>query len=177
METSFHSIKLCTEAHLPEITEILNEAILNTTAIYDYKPRTLESMKNWFAEKQSGNYPVTGIFDHREMLLVFATYGPFRNRPAYKYSAEHSLYVRLDMRGKGLGKRLLREIIRAAEMQQYHALIGGIDASNKVSIMLHEHEGFVHCGTIRQAGYKFGRWLDLAFYQLLLKTPVDPQEE
>jgi L-amino acid N-acyltransferase YncA len=77
-------------------------------------------------------------------------------------------------RGQGIGKALLRELIASAQEQDYHILIGGIDAANSVSIRLHESLGFVHCGTIRQAGFKFGRWLDLAFYQLILATPTEP---
>src|ERR1035437_4468164 len=75
-----------------------------------------------------------------------------------------------------LGKFLLKEIIKKTEERDYHVLIGGIDASNTVSILLHEKEGFEFCGLIKQAGYKFGKWLDLAFYQLILKTPEDPNE-
>jgi L-amino acid N-acyltransferase len=177
MKSHYACIKPCTVSQLPEILDILNEAIIHTTAIYDYKPRDMDYMHAWFAEKQSGNYPVLGIFDHKDALLGFVTYGAFRNRPAYKYSVEHSLYVRSDFRGKGLGRLLLKEIVREARNRQYHVLVGGIDASNTISIRLHESEGFVRCGIIREAGYKFGRWLDLAFYQLILKTPDDPQEE
>lgn len=169
-----YRISPCTEKQLPEILEILNEAILHSTALYDYKPRTLDDMKNWYSAKQQGNYPIIGVFDPEENLLGFSSYGPFRNRPAYKYTIEHSVYVRSDMRGKGLGRILLREIIKSAEEQDYHVMIGGIDASNINSIILHEKEGFVFCGTIKQAGYKFGEWLDLSFYQFILKTPGVP---
>jgi len=172
-----YRIGSCTEKQLPEILEILNEAILHSTALYDYKPRTMENMQTWFAAKQQGNYPIIGVFDPGEKLLGFSSYGSFRNWPAYKYSVEHSIYIRSDRRGKGLGKMLLREIIKSAEEQDYHVLIGGIDASNTASIHLHEKEGFVLSGTIRQAGYKFGEWLDLSFYHLILKTPKYPKED
>ena len=171
-----YKIKSCGEEQLPEILEILNEAILHSAALYDYKPRTVDTMKTWYAAKQAGNYPIIGAFDCDGVLLGFASYGPFRNWPAYKYSVEHSIYVRSDMRGKGLGKLLLIEIIKSAQEQDYHVMIGGIDASNSVSIKLHEKEGFVFCGTIKHAGYKFGKWLDLSFYQLILKTPQCPEE-
>jgi phosphinothricin acetyltransferase len=75
-----------------------------------------------------------------------------------------------------LGTILLREIVKKAQEQDYHVIIGGIDASNQESIKLHEKEGFLFCGLVRQAGYKFGRWLDLAFYQMILKTPENPVE-
>jgi len=170
-------LKQCTEKQLPEILEIFNEAILNSTALYDYKTRTIEMMYAWYDDKLNGNYPIIGAFNQDDTLLGFATYGMFRVRPAYKYTVEHSVYVRSDMRGHGIGKVLLKEIIKKAEEQDFHVLVGGIDASNTVSIKLHEKEGFVFCGLIKQAGYKFGKWLDLAFYQLILKTPEYPEED
>ena len=171
-------IKPGSETQLPAILEILNDAILNTSALYDYKPRTMENMKHWYHAKQEGNYPIVGVFEAENGTLCgFASYGPFRNWPAYKYTVEHSVYVRSDMRGQGLGKLLLQEIIEKAREQDYHCIIGGIDSSNQVSKSLHEKAGFIYCGTIQHAGYKFGRWLDLSFYQLILKTPVFPVED
>jgi len=167
-------IRTCCEKQLPEILEIFNDAILNSTALYDYKARSMDSMQSWYAAKQAGNFPVIGVFDGNDALLGFASYGSFRNWPAYKYSVEHSVYIRSDRRGEGLGALLLKEIIKCAESQDYHVMIGGIDASNIASIKLHEMEGFVFCGTIKHAGYKFGKWLDLSFYQLILETPKYP---
>jgi phosphinothricin acetyltransferase len=171
-----YELRTCNEQQLPEIQDIFNEAILHSTALYDYKPRTMEVMVKWYEEKRNGNYPVVGLFDHVNTLLGFATYGSFRARPAYKYTVEHSVYVRSDKRGLGIGAILLKEIIKIAGENDYHVLIGGIDASNVVSIRLHEKEGFEFCGLIKQSGYKFGKWLDLAFYQLILKTPEFPEE-
>jgi len=171
-----YRISPCTEKHLFQILEILNEAIIHSTALYDYSARTMDNMKDWYLAKQNGNYPVIGAFDTRDSLLGFTSYGPFRNWSAYKYSVEHSIYVSEDNRGKGIGKILLHEIIKSAQEQDYHVLIGGIDAENRVSIHLHESKGFVFCGTINHAGYKFGRWLDLSFYQLILPTPQHPKE-
>jgi len=170
-------LKPCTEKQLPEILDIFNDAILNSTALYDYKIRTLETMDAWYADKLSHNYPVVGAFDSEGALLGFATYGMFRVRPAYKYTVEHSVYVRPDKRGQGLGKVLLREIVKKAEEHDFHVLVGVIDASNSVSIKLHENEGFVLSGIMKETGYKFGKWLDAAFYQLILKTPANPIEE
>ena len=164
----------CDESFSEPILAILNEAILNSTAIYDYQPRPLESMAAWFAGKRKGNFPVVGAVSGGGELLGFASYGVFRAWPAYKYSVEHSVYVAAPYRGKGIGKQLLQRIIEEAEAQEYHVLIGGIDSQNAVSIALHRVLGFHHAGTIRQAGFKFGRWLDLDLYQLILKTPLSP---
>lgn len=162
------------ELHADAILAILNDAIATSTALYDYQPRPRESMVGWFAAKRAGQFPVIGTVDDGGNLLGFATYGTFRAWPAYKYSVEHSIYVHRDHRGRGLGQALLQRLIAAATAQQYHLLIGGIDANNQGSIALHERLGFVHAGTIREAGFKFGRWLDLAFYQLTLPTPTAP---
>ncbi|MFZ4804654.1 MAG: GNAT family N-acetyltransferase [Synechococcus lacustris] len=165
----------CTfEQHALAILGILNEAIENSTAIYDYKTRTPDSMVDWFKSKQLSQYPIIGLESEAGELLGFASYGPFRPWPAYKYTVEHSVYVHHGQRGRGLGTRLLEEIISLAQGQGVHVLVGGIDTSNGGSIALHRKLGFVHAGTIKQAGFKFGRWLDLAFYQRILKTPREP---
>ena len=160
--------------HSAPILAIFNEAIANSTALYDYKPRTAESMVGWFEAKARGRYPVIGIEDDAGTLMGFGSYGSFRAWPAYKYTVEHSIYIDTRFRGRGLGRRLLEAIIDAAVKQEYHVMVGGIDAANTVSIRLHERLGFTHCGTVSQAGFKFGRWLDLAFYQRILATPAAP---
>ena len=156
------------------VLAIFNEAIANSTALYDYRPRSLESMTGWFDAKSRGNYPVLGVEDDAGELLGFASYGPFRAWPAYKYTVEHSVYVDSRRRGQGVGRMLLGALVLAAEKQDYHVMVGGIDAANTISIRLHESLGFKECGIVRQAGFKFGRWLDLAFYQLILRTPATP---
>ena len=167
----------CDEArHAEAILAILNDAILNTTAIYDYAPRPASAMPAWFAAKRAGSFPVLGLEDADGQLLGFATYGVFRHFAAFKYSVEHSVYVHPAHRRRGVGRRLLEALIARAEAQDLHLLVGALDATNTASVALHEALGFVHAGTIPQAGYKFGRWLDLAFYQLQLRTPTAPKD-
>ena len=160
--------------HSAAILEVFNEAIANSTALYDYRLRTADDMVAWFNTKAAKNYPIIGAENERGELLGFATYGQFRERPAYKYTVEHSVYVDVRHRGQGVGRVLLEAIIEAAGKQDYHVMVGGIDASNAVSIRLHESLGFTHCGTVKQSGFKFGRWLDLALYQRILATPAAP---
>jgi len=165
----------CTEArHAEAILAIFNDAIVNSTALYDYHPRPAASMVGWFETKRANGFPVIGYEDDQGTLLGFASYGTFRAWPAFKYSVEHSVYVHKDQRGAGLGRKLLEALIVEAQARGVHTLVGGIDADNAGSIALHLQLGFSHAGTIRQAGFKFGRWLDLAFYQLLLPTPQQP---
>ena len=163
--------------HGGAILAILNDAIVSSTALYDYQPRHQASMDGWFEAKRAGGFPVWGALDDAGKVLGFATYGSFRAWPAYKYSVEHSVYVADGARGRGVGKALLRRLIQSASEQQLHCLIGGIDAENTRSVAFHEALGFVHAGTIKQAGFKFGRWLDLAFYQLILPTPTSPSDD
>ncbi|KHK57917.1 acetyltransferase [Ralstonia sp. A12] len=165
----------CSEAeHASAILEILNEAIVNSTALYDYVPRPPQAMETWFAAKRAGGFPVVGAVDGTGKLLGFASWGTFRAFPAYKYTVEHSVYVHHACRGRKLGERLLRELIRRAKEKQVHVLVGCIDAANAASIGLHARLGFVHAGTVKEAGFKFGRWLDAAFYQLNLQMPEQP---
>jgi len=160
--------------HSASILDIFNEAIANSTALYDYKPRAPETMVGWFEAKNKGRYPVIGIEDAEGTLVGFGSYGAFRAWPAYKYTVEHSIYIDTRFRGQGHGRTLLEALVAAATRQDYHVMVGGIDASNAASIKLHESLGFTHSGTVRQAGFKFGRWLDLAFYQRILATPAAP---
>ena len=164
------------ERHGVQILDILNEVIVNSTAIYDYVPRPQSSMEPWFATKQKANYPVIGIESGDGQLFAVATYGAFRAWPAYKYTVEHSLYVRQDKRGLGLGGLLLTQLIEAAKERGVHVMMAGIDAANDASIKLHMKHGFQAAGVVRECGFKFGRWLDLAFYQLILPTPAHPQD-
>lgn len=160
--------------HGPQILAILNEAIANSTAVYDYKPRTLESMVTWFKAKEASQLPVLGLITDSAELAGFASYGAFRAWPAYKYTVEHSIFIHHEHRGKGLGNKLMRALIAHAKARDVHVMVGGIDASNAGSIALHVKLGFKHSGTVSQAAFKFGRWLDLAFYQLTLEGPENP---
>ncbi|PZP97958.1 MAG: GNAT family N-acetyltransferase [Variovorax paradoxus] len=169
------TIVQCSHArHAGAILAIFNEAIAHSTALYDYRPRTPESMAGWFEAKRTGGFPVIGVEDAIGQLLGFASYGTFRAWPAYKYTVEHSIYIHQDHRGRGLGRTLLQQLIDAARQRGVHAMVGGIDADNAASIALHRRLGFEHRGTLPQVGFKFGRWLDLVFYQLLLDTPAEP---
>lgn len=175
-DTSIRLIACREDQHASEILEILNEAIVNSTALYDYEPRTVQAMTAWFATKRDKGFPVIGAVDGSGTLLGFASWGTFRAFPAYKYTVEHSVYVHQHHRGRGLGRLLLKTLIQKAQEAQLHVLIGCIDASNSASIQLHQSLGFSHAGTFSQVGFKFGRWLDVSFYQLTLETPAHPQD-
>jgi len=164
----------CTARHLPAIRAIFNDAIVHSTALYEYHERSEADVRRWLAAKRRGDIPVLGIEVERGVLAGFATWTAFRARPASKYSAEHSVYVAAPYRGQGIGRRLLDAIVAEVVRHDVHVLVAGIDSANTASIALHRSAGFVHCGTVREAGFKFGRWLDLEFWQLILPTPARP---
>lgn len=169
-------IREAKETDLTKILEIYNDAIIHTTAVYHYKPQSLEDRKQWYEQKGKEGYPVI-VWEEEGEVAGFATFGPFRPWPAYKYTVEHSVYVDRDCRGKGVGTALLHAIIKLAEDGEYAVMVAGIDASNEDSIRIHKKLGFAYTGIIKKAGYKFGRWLDLVFYQRDLKGPENPKED
>lgn len=162
-------VRTATEADLPCILDIYNEAILNTTAVYDYEPHTLVMRQEWFAGRKKDGYPVFVAVDIGDGGIVgFSSLGAFRNWAAYRYTVEDSVYVSADRRHRGIGKQLLASTIEAAAAMGMHAIVAGIDATNEVSYRLHHHFGFVEVAHFRQVGYKFDRWLDLKFLELIL---------
>ncbi len=149
------------------ITEIFNDAILNTTAVYFYDPVSEGNRLEWLQIKQKDEWPVF-VAEQNGQVLGFSTFGPFRPWPAYLHSVEHSVYVHPKHRGQGIGKLLMEPVISAAKAKNMHTLIAGIDASNAASFTLHQRLGFVQVAHFREVGFKFGRWLDLVFMQKML---------
>ena len=169
-------IRQAIEKDLLDILEIYNDAILNTTAIYDYTAHTLEDRIQWYEKKKQDGYPLL-VFEENDKVVGFATYGPFRAYPAFKYTIEHSVYVHKDYRNLGIGKKLLKELIDLSNEDEYATMVACIDSLNENSIKIHKKFGFTYSGTITKAGFKFDKWLDLAFYQLDLKGPKFPLEK
>jgi L-amino acid N-acyltransferase YncA len=160
-------IRDAAEADLPAILDIYNEVLLTTTSIYSEVPHTLAMREAWFRERKSAGFPVI-VAEQDGMIVGFAAYGHFRVWPCYRFTAEHSVYVHRDKRGQGISKLLLAEIIGLAKSAGLHALIAGVDSENGVSLLLHRKFGFEQVARFKEVGFKFGRWLDLIFLELLL---------
>ncbi|MDF2190243.1 GNAT family N-acetyltransferase [Paraflavitalea sp. CAU 1676] len=170
------SIRIAEETDLPEILTIYNDIIVNTTAVYDYNAHTPAMRKQWWDTKVQQGFPVFVAVEDGK-VVGFSSIGPFRAWAAYKYSVENSIYVAADQRGKGIGKLLMPPLIEAARQLNMHTILAGIDASNDASVKLHESFGFKEVALFREVGYKFGKWLDLKFLQLVLETPANPIEQ
>lgn len=152
----------------PAILDIINDAILHSTALYDYNIRTLAQQEIIFEDKISKGFPIV-IAEQNNVVIGFGYYSEFRFREAYKFTVEHSVYAAKNYIGKGIGKILLSELIARAKKQQLHTMIGVIDSENTKSIAFHEKFGFEEVGFIKESGYKFDRWLHSVFMQLILK--------
>ncbi len=155
-------------ADLPAILAIVNDAILNTTAMWTLTPATLEQRQAWLAERQDAGLPVVVAVQGPE-LVGFASFGPFRPWEGYAATVEHSVYVDANRRGQGAGRRLMEALVARAEAMGLHVMVGGIEAGNAASIALHERLGFERVGLMPEVGRKFGRWLDLLFMQRILR--------
>ena len=162
------NVRPATREDLPAILEIYNEAVLTTTASYDYEPRTLEHRTAWFEDHARGNYPVFVAVDADGRVIGWSSLSQFHDRMGYRFTTENSIYVAADQRGKGAGKLLLAPLLEAAKARGLHAILAVIDASNDASIRLHARFGFVEVGHFKQTGFKFGRWLDVVYMELLL---------
>ena len=160
-------IRPATELDVQSILEIVNHAILHTTSNYNYEPQTLEVQREWFRQKQLHDFPVI-VAELENEVVGFGAYGTFREKVGYRFTVEHSVYVKDALIGKGIGKLLLTELIRLGKEQGVHVMVGAIDAENTDSIAFHRKFGFTECGVVKEAAWKFERWLDLQFMQLIL---------
>lgn len=157
-------IRAATEADLPGLVTIYNEVVATSTAIYSSEPVTLANRREWWRTRTGLGYPVLVGADASE-ITGFASFGDFRAWPGYRFTVEHSLHVRADCRGQGVGTQLLQALLPRAVACDKHIMIAGVDAANAASIRFHERLGFTQVGHLREVGYKFDRWLDLVFLQ------------
>jgi phosphinothricin acetyltransferase len=153
-----------TEADLAGLLGIYNDVIATSTAIYSDVPVTLEERRQWWRSRTAQGYPVLAARDAHG-VAGFATFGDFRAWPGYRFTVEHSVHVRANGRGQGVGTLLVQALLPRAAALGKHVMMAGVDADNAASIRFHERLGFERSGHLREVGYKFGRWLDLVFLQ------------
>lgn len=160
-------IREATEADIPAITAIYNDAVVNTTAIWNDVVVDEENRREWMNAKIEAGFPLL-VAESGGGVLGYATYGPFRSFDGYKHTVENSIYVASNARGRGVGGLLVDELVNEARERGVHVIVAAIEAGNAQSISLHEKRGFISVGLMPEVGTKFGRWLDLALLQKVL---------
>jgi phosphinothricin acetyltransferase len=156
------------------IMAIYNDAVVNTTAIWNELIVDEANRAAWLADRRRAGYPVLVAVGEAGTILGYASFGDWRAWDGYRHTVEHSVYVRSDARGGGIGKALMMVLIERARVIGKHVMIAGIEAENAGSMRLHQKLGFEYAGHLREVGAKFGKWLDLIFLQLMLDTRSDP---
>ena len=163
------NIRDAVEDDLPEMLAIYNDVIATSTAIYRDDPMPLAEYQSWFRARTAQGYPVLLAVDDGT-VLGYASFGDFRAWPGYRFTVEHSVHIRADQRGRGIGSRLVRTLIDHAAARGKHVMIAGVDADNAASLRFHARLGFERVAHFREVGFKFGRWLDLVFLQRTLDS-------
>lgn len=151
------------------IRAIYNDAVLNTTAVFDYVAREPQAQRDWLAMKADQNLPVLVATDGTA-VVGYSSFGQFRPWPAFLYCVENAIYIAPDRRGQGIGQKLLAALVTVAAQRGLRSMVAAITAENAASLRLHEKLGFTRTGLIRDSGWKFDRWLDLVFLQRMLQS-------
>jgi L-amino acid N-acyltransferase len=167
MPTEKIIIRDAREEDIAAILDIYNHVILYTTSVYSEQPHTYEMRLSWYRDRLNSGFPVF-VAESEGKVVGFSSFGHFRVWPCYRFTVENSVYMHADHRGKGISKLLIRPLIDRAGEMGLHAIIAGIDADNEVSYRLHQSFGFVEVAHFKEVGFKFGRWLDLKFMELII---------
>ena len=169
-------IRDAVHADLPAIRDIYNDAVLNTLAIWNEQTVDLGNRQAWFAARRGQGYPILVAVNEAGDVLGYASFGDWRPFEGFRHTVEHSVYIRSDQRGQGLGPLLMQALIERARGCGKHVMVAAIESGNTASIRLHERLGFTLNGQMPQVGVKFGKWLDLTFMQLMLAPGAQPRD-
>lgn len=158
------SVRPATPDDLPAILAIYNDAVLTSTAIWNWSVADLENRRAWFDARALQGYPIL-VADEGDGALGYASFGDWRPFDGYRHTVEHSVYVARSARGRGLARALIVALLGEAAIRYKHVMVGGIAADNEASLALHRRLGFVETARMPEVGRKFDRWLDLVFVQ------------
>ncbi|KAF9583711.1 hypothetical protein BGW38_008790 [Lunasporangiospora selenospora] len=172
MLSPVYLVRPATEADAPEINGIVNYEIDHSVNNFNYGPRSEEGCLDWFRSTINGGYPIlvatTTLGDGKEVVGGYASLGSFRQKDGYRFTAEYSVYIHHEHRRRGLGRMLLKELLAEAKKREFRAIIGSISEGNEASLRLADEFGFRVVGTFKENGFKFDRWIDNTFIELLL---------
>jgi L-amino acid N-acyltransferase YncA len=148
---------------MPAVLDIYNHEVLHSTATYQYTLRMLAEQEEGLAARSAPPYAFLVACDGAGSVLGFASYGLYRPREGWRFACEHSVYTHKDHRGRGIARALMGPLMQRACDAGLQTMVGVVDASNTASVKLHESLGFELMGIHKRGGYKFDRWLDVAF--------------
>jgi phosphinothricin acetyltransferase len=159
-------IRLATETDLAAVNDLYNHYVLHSTCTYQVVPETIEDRRQWF-QHHGAPHPVVVAEDHGQ-VVGWGSLSAFHARCAYRHTVENSVYVHHEFQRRGIGSALLEDLISRAKALGHHVIIAGIDGEQTGSIALHTRFGFQPVGCFRQVGFKFNRWLDVVYLELIL---------
>ena len=159
--------RLATAEDLFALLEIYNDIIINTTSVWHEEPHTMAMRQEWFDLKKEQGFPVF-VAEENNKVIGFSTIATFRPWIGFRFTVENSIYVADGSRGKGVANVLMPPLIAAAKDLGLHAIVAGIESENASSIALHSKFGFKEVAHFKEVGFKFGRWLDLTFMELIV---------
>jgi phosphinothricin acetyltransferase len=170
------TIRDAAPADIPAMTDIQNALIPTTTIEWTDTPHTDEERLAWLADHEARGFPVL-VADEDGVVVGWTAYGDFSDsikRPGYRFVVEHTIHVREDRWGSGVGRRLMTALIERARTAGIHVMVGAVDGANEASIRFHERLGFAEVARMPEVGAKHGRWLDLVLLQLVLDDRPAP---
>jgi L-amino acid N-acyltransferase YncA len=160
------SIRRATMDDAGAINEIYNYYVLRSTCTFQEEPETPEGRKAWL-EAHNNHYPVF-VAEEGGQVVGWASLSRYHQRAAYRFTVENSVYVRHDARGRKIGSLLMSRLIETGRENNFHSIVAIIAGEEADSIAFHRGLGFREVGHITEAGYKFGHWIDIRLYQLMI---------
>ena len=160
------AVRAAEAADLQAIAAIYNDFVVNSTATFDLEPWTGGTQDRWLREH--GHPYAVLVAVHGDEIVGWASLSPYHAKPAYRFTAEDSVYVRAGLEGDGIGAQLLARLLEVAAENGFRTVIARIAGENPASVRLHRRFGFRRVGVEREVGYKLARWLDVLVMQKLL---------
>lgn len=161
-------LRTVTPADYSQILPIYNDVVATSTAIYSEEPASVDYIESYAQGRLESGFPFIVSVESDGRIAGYGTFGLFRARPGYRFTVEHSVHIRSDLRGAGVGSQLMKALIAQAKADKYHIMIGAVDGENEGSLRFHDRLGFTRSARLEQVGRKFDRWLDVVFVTLVL---------
>lgn len=161
------NIRLADLADAAQVAAIYNFYIATSHATFELEPVSPVEMEDRMRQTTSAGYPFL-VCESDDEIVGYAYSQPFKSRAAYRHSVEVSVYIKEGSEGRGIGKMLYDDLLPEVFKGDYHAVIAGISLPNEASIKLHEKYGFEKVAHFREVGFKFGRWIDVGYWELLI---------